>query len=180
MSRAPALAAKQQGAALAIALLMLVIITLLGVAAVRATQVELRLSQNAESHMAATQAAESMVSFVATGANLPVNEDDLYTACVLPAGIATALFSCANASISTATANTALQAHGYALLRRESPLFVEVNVLREAELSAKDYDFARFTVTGGYDRSAEGMSAAEITVGLLRLHAKIAGVNYEP
>ena len=35
----PALPATQQGAALAIALLMLVIITLLGVAAVRATQV---------------------------------------------------------------------------------------------------------------------------------------------
>lgn len=180
MSRRPDLAAKQQGAALAIALLMLVIITLLGVAAVRATQVELRLSQNAESRMAATQAAESMVNFVATGANLPVNEDDTYTACVLPGSVTTALFTCAVASIATSGATAALQAHGYALLKRESPLFVEVNVLREAELSAKDYDFARFTVTGGYDRSAEGMSAAEVTVGLLRLHPKIAGVSYEP
>lgn len=171
---------QQQGAALAIALLMLVIITLLGVAAVRATQVELRLSQNAESRMAATQAADSMVSFVATGTNLPVNEDENFTACVLPAGITTATFSCATASLATAGAASALQAHGYALVRRETPLFVEVNVLREAELGAKDYDFARFSVTGGYDRSTEGMSAAEITVGLLRLHPKIAGVGYEP
>lgn len=54
---------RQQGAALAIALLMLVIITLLGVAAVRATQVELRLSQNAESRMSAQQSAETMLLY---------------------------------------------------------------------------------------------------------------------
>lgn len=47
------------------------------------------------------------------------------------------------------------------------------------ELSAKNYDFARFTATGGYDRSGDGMSAAEITEGILRLHTKVVGVNYE-
>ncbi len=172
----------QRGAALAIALLMLVIITLLGVAAVRATQVELKLSQNAESRMTAVQAAESMVGLVTNSTNLPVNEDQAFVTCMKAASVTTALFACpsSTAQIDVSAATAALQSHGYALVKRETPLFVEVNVLREAELSAKNYDFARFTVTGGYDRSGESLSAAEVTVGILRLHPKIAGVSYEP
>lgn len=172
----------QRGAALAIALLMLVIITLLGVAAVRATQVELKLSQNAESRMTAVQAAESMVGLVSNSTNLPVNEDQSFVTCIKATGVTTAPFDCpsSTAQIDVSSATAALQGHGYAQVRREAPLFVEVNVLREAELSAKNYDFARFTVTGGYDRTGESLSAAEVTVGILRLHPKIAGVSYEP
>lgn len=172
---------RQRGAALAIALLMLVIITLLGVAAVRVTQVELRLSQNAESRMAAMQAAESMLSFASNGTNLPVDGDLGFTACVLPSVVSTAAFTCESTAtvIDTSLAPDGLQRFGYALVRRELPLFVEVGVLREAELSAKNYDFARFTVTGGYDRSGDSMSAAEIIEGTLKLHTKVSGVNYE-
>ena len=178
MNRTPA---KQRGAALAIALLMLVIITLLGVAAVRATQVELKLTQNAESRMTAIQGAESMVSFVTNGTNLPVDGNENFTACVRAANVtdtATTL-ACATPTIDMSQATAPLQAHGYAFVRRELPLFVEVGVLREAELSAKNYDFARFTVTGGYDRSGDSMSAAEIIEGTLKLHTKVSGVNYE-
>ncbi|MDO9451470.1 MAG: PilX N-terminal domain-containing pilus assembly protein [Stagnimonas sp.] len=176
MTRTPA---TQRGAALAIALLMLVIITLLGVAAVRTTQVELKLSQNAESRMTAIQGAESMVSFVTNGTSLPVDGNENFAACVLPSAVTTQSFTCISPSIDLSLATAPLQAHGYALVRRELPLFVEVNVLREAELSARNYDFARFTVTGGYDRSGDGMSAAEITEGTLKLHTKVSGVNYE-
>lgn len=177
-SRAPQ---RQRGAALAIALLMLVIITLLGVAAVRVTQVELRLSQNAESRMAAMQAAESMLSFATNGTNLPVDGDLGFTACVLPAVVKSQTFTCPSTTtaIDVTLAPNGLQRFGYALVRREAPLFVEVNVLREAQLSAKNYDFARFTVTGGFDRSSESLSAAEIIEGTLKLHSKVSGVNYE-
>lgn len=172
---------RQQGAALAIALLMLVIITLLGVAAVRVTQVELRLSQNAESRMAAMQAAESMLSFASNGTNLPVDGDASFTACVLPDRVTTEAFICPStaAVIDTTAAPEALALFGYALVRREAPLFVEVGVLREAQLSAKNYDFARFTVTGGFDRTSQSLSAAEIIEGTLKLHTKVSGVNYE-
>lgn len=175
---------KQRGAALAIALLMLVIITLLGVAAVRATQVELKLSQNAESRMAAIQAADSMVAYVLNNNTgyLPVNDSPNFIACVRAANLSTPLFTCntTDTVIDPATATPLLRDHGYAQVRRETPLFVEVNVLRDEGLSAKNYDFARFTVTGGYDRSGDSLSAAEVTVGILRLHPKIAGVSYEP
>ncbi len=174
------LPSRQRGAALAIALLMLVIITLLGVAAVRATRVELKLTQNAESRMTATQAAESMVSYVTNIVDLPVNDNLGFTACVLPDAVEIELlFTCATDDINTELATEALQDHGYAFVRREAPLFVEVSVLREAQLSAKNYDFARYTVTGGYDRSGDAMSAAEITEGTLKLHTKVSGVNYE-
>lgn len=175
---------RQTGAALGIALLILLIITILGVAAVRATQVELKLSQNAESRMAATQAAQSMVAFVSTADNMPVNDNIGYHACVRAGSVSLGIVPvCASSTTAIAlTGITApLLAHGYAEVRREQPLFVEVNVLRAvgSELSAKNYDFARFTATGGYDRSSEGMSAAEITEGILRLHTKVVGVNYE-
>jgi Tfp pilus assembly protein PilV len=173
----------QQGAALGIALLILVIITLLGVAAVRATQVELKLSQNAESRMAAVQAAESMVAFISTPPeNMPVNGDPGFRACAVAGNVRTTLpeFTCSSAqAIDLSLATTPLQSFGYAEVKRETPLFVEVSVLREAQLSAKNYDFARFTVTGGYDRSSESRSAAEIIEGTLKLHTKVAGVAYE-
>lgn len=171
----------QRGAALAVALLMLVIITLLGVAAVRATQVELKLSQNAESRMAAVQAADSMLGYVTNTVTLPVNENLGFTACVLPSGLSTTglAFTCTNSDINVQSAAPALQTFGYAFVRREAPAYVEVNVLREAELSAKNYDFARYSIIGGYNRAAEQRSAAEITQGTLKLHAKVAGVHYE-
>ncbi|MES2885822.1 MAG: hypothetical protein V4709_13525 [Pseudomonadota bacterium] len=176
------LRSRQTGAALGIALLILLIITILGVAAVRATQVELKLSQNAESRMAATQAAQSMVAFVSDPTNMPVNDNLGHHVCVRATGV-TVVPACdsATTTIVLTGISVPLLKHGYAEVRREQPLFVEVNVLRAlgSELSAKNYDFARFTATGGYDRSSDGMSAAEITEGILKLHSKVAGVHYE-
>jgi hypothetical protein len=175
----------QRGAALAIALLMLVIITLLGVGAVRATQMELRLSRNAESRMAAIQAADSMVGFVRTTTNLPVNGEDGFVTCARASEMDVALTAdftaCGSNTIDVSTAVPLLAAHGYALVRREQPLFIEANVLRQPgqEVGTKNYDFARFTVIGGYDRSDDGLGAAEVVEGTLALHTKTSGVNYE-
>ena len=168
----------QRGAALVISLLMLLIVILLGVAAVRATRTELRLSLNSESQMAAIQAAQSMVAYVNSPELLPVNENQNYTACV-PLNVVVEDFTCTTAGIDLGAATPALRDYGYAVIRRQEPLFVEVNVMREIEASAKNYDFARFTVTGGLNRSGDGMGAAEITEGLLRLHVKPLGTGYE-
>lgn len=172
-------ARRQRGAALAISLLMLLIVILLGVAAVRATRTELRLSLNSESQMTAIQAAQSVNAYLYTFPDLmPVNENLSYTACV-PLNKVVEDFTCAAAGIDLSAATPALRDYGYAAIRRQEPLFVEVNVMREIQASAKNYDFARFTVTGGYDRSGDGMGAAEITEGILRLHVKPLGVGYE-
>jgi len=173
----------QRGAALAVALLMLVIITLLGVAAVRATQVELKLSNNAESRMSAVQTAESMVAYILSNnvAAMPVDGNATYSDCFIGPRVSSGAppFPCASNGLSVSLATQPLQLWGYALVRRELPLFVEVGVLREAELSGKNYNFARFNIIGGYDRSTDARSAAEVTEGTLKLHTKVAGVNYE-
>ena len=63
----------QRGAALAVALILLVVLTLLGIAAVRVTQTELRLANNNESRAYVRQAAESLVNqVIGNGNNIPV------------------------------------------------------------------------------------------------------------
>lgn len=177
----------QHGAALAFSLLMLVIVTLLGIAAMRATQVELKLSQNAESRMSAQQNAESINAIVISApGNVPVNDNPAFVACFIgstPPVVMTsdAKTACASQTqaidLSSAAAN--LQSYGYAVVQRVPPLFVQVNVMRDAAAGAKDYDFARYNLTGGYDRSSEGLSAAEVTESMLVLHIKPVGLTYE-
>jgi len=178
---------RQQGAALAVALILLVVLTLLGVAAVRSTQTELRLAQNAESRTSAQQASESLIGAILSDiGNTPVNEDPGFRSCYLPAAaVPAARFTCSSAnatqfiSVTAANSSTAIVEHGYAEVIRVLPLFVSVNVMREAQTSGRQYDFARYSVTAGYDRSAESMSVAEVTESRLVLHSKVAGVNYE-
>ncbi|HET7797678.1 MAG TPA: PilX N-terminal domain-containing pilus assembly protein, partial [Nevskia sp.] len=55
---------RQQGAALATALLILIVLTLLGLAAMRGSRLELRLSQNAESRVNALQSAQAIADGV--------------------------------------------------------------------------------------------------------------------
>lgn len=196
MRRHPAPGRRQSGAALAVALVLLVVLTLLGVAAVRATQTELRLSQNAESRSAARQAAESLISTIlADPENTPVSEQADFRACYLPEddAPAAAAFSCTDgdrdraiqvipdsASGETqAKVPDLVAAHGYAEVVRQLPLFVSVEVMREAQTSGRAYDFARYAITAGFDRSDSGQSAAEVTEGRLVLHNRVAGVNYE-
>ncbi len=69
--------------------------------------------------------------------------------------------------------------HTYAQVIRESPEFLTTATLRGAGDSGRSYDFARFTVTGGFDSSTNGFGAAEVTQGTLKLHAKPQGLNYQ-
>lgn len=176
---------RQRGAALAVALVLLVVLTLLGIAAVRSTQTQLRLASNAESRTNAVQAAESLLETVASNSNnTPVDYNPDFRSCYLPArGAAAALFSCGSADskipLGSGNSNADTLAYGYAEVRRVLPLFVSVNVMREAQTSARQYDFARYSITGGIDRSAEGRSAAEVVESVLILHSKPAGVTYE-
>lgn len=181
----------QRGAALAVALVLLVVLTLLGIAAVRATQTELRLAQNAESRVSAQQRAESLLNVVLVDDTyVPVNENPNERFCRLPNPASrahAAQFSCA-----TATVTLLLDAgdpsrqvpqevidFGYVEVVRQLPLFVSVDVMREARNSARSYEFARYSVTAGYDQTDNGLSAAEITESRLVLHPKAAGIGYE-
>lgn len=188
-------AAHQQGAALAIALILLVIITLLGLAAVRSTQTGLRMARNAEARALAQQSAEAMVSRVledTAGNYLPVNNDAGFKACSPLAALTTLPLVVSGGHNTVCTGFTVtglkppdsekqLQEHGYVVVTRELPLFSESASLRSVGNSGRGYDFARYKVVGGFDRSADAAGVAEITEVRLVPHVKDAllGVNYQ-
>lgn len=169
----------QRGVALAVALVLLVVIALLGLAAVRYSQTALRLAGNQESRLTAVQSAQSLVSLTLEGGTtyLPANEDPTWLACfplTLPA-LATGLScpSTRSAQIVSSAANDGDGAgFGYVIARRELPLFTETGTVRQAENSARAYDFVRYSIIAGYDRQASGQGAAEIREGRLVPHVK--------
>ena len=64
---------RQRGAALATALLILIVLTLLGLAAMRSSRLELKLSQNAESRVNARQSAQAIADGITqVDANLAI------------------------------------------------------------------------------------------------------------
>lgn len=174
---------QQRGAALATALLILSVLTLLGLAAMRGSKTELRLSQNAESRVNALQSAQAIADGVTQNdANLSIGNGPGYSACYVPGSSGSAPdslpFTCASPTLA-APGDTALQSWTYARVLREDPEFLSAAALRGAGNSGRAYDYARFTVTGGYDHSAQGFGAAEVIQGVLKLHAKPTGVSYQ-
>lgn len=172
---------RQRGAALATALLILTVLTLLGLAAMRGSKMELRLSQNAESRVNALQSAQAIADgLTQNDANLAIGNGPGHSACYVPDDdLPDSLpFSCSSPSLAAPT-DAALQAWTYARVLREEPEFLSAAALRGAGNSGRSYDFARFTVTGGYDHSAEGFGAAEVVQGVLKLHTKPTGLNYQ-
>ncbi len=174
---------QQQGAALATALLILIVLTLLGLAAMRGSRLELKLSQNAESRVNARQSAQAIADGITQiEASLAISNGSAYRACYLPgSGNAqpdSVPFACATPNLA-APSDDALRPHTYALAQREAPEFLSTATLRGAGNSGRSYDYARFTVIGGYDHSSEGFGAAEVVQGVLKLHAKSGGVSYQ-
>jgi hypothetical protein len=182
-----ALANGQTGAALAVSLIILVILTLLGIAAMRASRLELRLSQNAESRMLALESAQAIADATIndTVDNLRISDGPGYVACFFgsgdtaPANPTFSASSTTDCGGNTTVLNSLLAPFAYLQTKREDPEFSTVNMLRGAGASGRSYDFARFTVTAGYDNSANGQGAAEVVQGTLKLHAKPQGVNYQ-
>jgi len=173
----------QHGAALATALLILIVLTLLGLAAMRGSRLELKLSQNAESRVNARQSAQAIADGITQiESSLAISSGPGYRACYRPeSGEAqpdSLPFACTSSTLA-APADGGLHAHTYALAQREAPEFLSTATLRGAGNSGRSYDYARFTVIGGYDHSSEGFGAAEVVQGVLKLHAKSGGVSYQ-
>ena len=178
---------RQSGAALAVSLIILVILTLLGIAAMRASRLELRLSQNAESRMLALESAQGIADSTIndTVDNLRISDGPEFVACFFgssPTAPANPTFSASSTTDcggNTSVLNAVLAPYAYVQTKREDPEFFTANTLRGAGVSGRSYDFARFTVTAGYDNSTNGQGAAEVVQGTLKLHAKPQGVSYQ-
>jgi hypothetical protein len=190
----------QRGAALATALFFLVIITLLGLAAMRAGQTDLRLALNEESRMSALQSADSLLE-----ALLHEDENNL----IVQAGSgyvqncyrspqldAAALrnrqgFDCTADLPTPLLPGGMLQKFAYTQVRRESvggADFAPVAALRRGD-SGERFRFASFTVMAGYDRTQASraadseelgnFAAAEITQGTFVKVDRVDGLVVE-
>ena len=156
----------QRGAALASALFFLTVITILGMAAMKAGQTDLRLALNEESRSTAVQSAQSLLEALLENraTNLVVQQGSGYVQnCYLSDQLdATSLstrqqFDCPPAlyPVSTLPAGP-LATHAYTLVRRESlgnADFAPVSALRRGDSGAR-FRLASFTVLAGYDRTS--------------------------
>lgn len=177
---------KQRGAALATAMFFLVVITLLGLAAMRAGRMDMRLALNEESRVSALQSAQSLLeALLADSGNLIVGTGSGYVQnCFLAPALDSASLSARQDFVCPSdTAEVSvlpdgpLKQHAYTLVRRESvggSDFMPVSALRRGD-SGERFRLASFTVTAGYDRTAasratdadeEGnFAAAEVSQG---------------
>lgn len=168
---------RQRGAALATALFFLVVITILGLAAMRAGQNDLRLALNEETRITAVQRAQSLLEVMLENddTNLAVRQGSGYLQnCYLsPQLDATSLkarqgFDCPSALVDTTTLpGGTLRDHAYTLIRRESvggSDFAPVSALRRGD-SGERFRLASFTVLAGYDRTSTSRASSATETG---------------
>lgn len=179
---------RQSGITLATALFFLIIITLLGLTAMRAGQIGLKLSRNAESRVNATQAAQSVVgSLLANlGTNFPVNAQSNYQVSCYPSGLVLnttpfyAPFSCATQSVlPPVTADNSYTNYSYIQIYRVGvngqPFVTGSAIPGQGNTSRVKY--AVFSVTAGFDRASTGQGVAEVTQGLDIAVPSVPGMN---
>lgn len=162
----------QQGAALATALILLVIITILSLASLRNAATGVRLAQNAQLRVTAAEQAQSLVEEVlAVDANTPILEGTDYEACYDASSAAP--FTCGSAT-AIQWPNARTRGDAYARVQRLAP--EDVPIQRSMGSSATHYNAARYGITAGYNRAAEGLGAAEISEGVFRLKPSVPGL----
>jgi Tfp pilus assembly protein PilX len=181
---------QQQGAALAVALFFLVIMTLLGLIAMQAGRVDLRLSLNEESRIDALQSAQTSLDTVLdVESNLAIlpNAGQLQSCFVGSALNAATLQSAQQFTCDTSTSSNTLVAdsyfrqYTYVAVRRERIGDADLappSALRQGD-SGDRYRLAAFSITAGYDRTGERQGAAEIQQGLYRRISVVDGVTLQ-
>ena len=192
---------RQRGAALATALFFLVVITILGLAAMKAGQNDLRLALNEETRITAVQRAQSLLEAMLEhdSENLAVRQGSGYVQnCYVSVQLDTASlknrqgFECPSALVdATVIPSTTLAANAYTLIRRESvggSDFAPVSALRRGD-SGERFRLASFTVLAGYDRTSASRAstasesgnfgAAEVSQGTFIKVDTVEGVVVE-
>lgn len=158
----------QRGVALAIALIFLVVITLVGLVAMRSSVVEIKLARNNQFEIEATQKAQAVVDAVL--------EDKANFSSTLKVGEISCYDSGANAPTACEQSGrrALLNANGelfqtgvYAEVQRLAPARVPVPV---PSLTSMDkFTAAAFSVRGQFNRAQEGLGAADIEVGVIKI-----------
>lgn len=189
---------RQHGAALATALFFLVILTLLGLAAMRSGNVDLRLAQNEVDRIDAQQNAQTGIDRIwAYAKPIPVLPGSGYVqSCAIGSRLDESVLTAAPIAFSCPSdkrdanllpAGTVRESYFYASIRREavgSNDYAPVSAIRKGD-SGDRFMLASFTVTGGYDHiatldtSEAPQGGAEVAQGLYVKVARIKGVTQQ-
>ena len=160
---------KQEGAALFMALMFLIIITMLSLSAMRSSIMELRMAGNEEEQMYAVQRAQAAIDATVTdSSNTPVIGGIDDTTCLPDAS------GCTRHTLSLSGA-TNLQddieaGHLDIQVRRIRPL--ERAAPRTIGTSASVFSYATFEVRGEYDALDAGRGSARVHEGVMVLISK--------
>lgn len=183
----------QHGIALATALIFLVIITVLGLAAVRSSTTELRLANNEQVRVEALQRAQAVVdSVISVDSNFPINGNTSYKICYdsgasgnqvsCPAADASLVLPEQSGAPSATTPagecdpNAGIFKTGvYAEARRLPP--EDVPVPGNLFTSMDKFHTAAFAVRGQYACGNTGLGSADIEQGLLKLVPNANRIN---
>jgi Tfp pilus assembly protein PilX len=159
----------QRGAALIVALLLLIVITLLGLASMRTSTLELRMATNQEAQLAAFERAQAVVdAAIADERNTIVVGDAGHNTCIgTPPGTA-----CTNTRPSTGLADGIFSSEISSgkinvVITRLAPLYR--NAPPGINTSADKFQAATFSVEGNFDDAGNRNGRTGITQGVLVL-----------
>lgn len=156
---------RQHGAILMITIMFLVVISLLTVSSMRASNIGLFMAQNEESRIAAEQGVQALAdAIVSDPASTPVIGGAGYTICTAgETGCDQFDLPVQNAVLATAVSNGYLRAR----VQREGPLTRPPP--RAVESSLDKFTSASFEVTTTYDRTDESLGKQLLSEGVLVL-----------
>lgn len=168
---------RQRGVALAVALILLVVLTLLALSGIRLSTMELRMALNDELRVAAFEQAQSLVDgTVRTFSNTPI--------------LAPGLTRCAKTITDKCTTAT-LQLPG-PLDAQVDDTSVDVNVLIErippqnaeppinSGFSLSSFDAAYMQVSGLWDKNAAGLGSAIVREGIAIVYGSAGDITTTP
>ncbi len=178
----------QDGAALATALLFLIVLTLLGIGAMREARLSLRMAANEANRVDALETSQSLVDALLADVDthFPVTpQADEQLSC-FPGGLTTgtaplhAPFSCGTANLTLPeTPNNVLETRTYVEIWREAvngEALVSAASIGSTETTAR-VRYARFRITAGIDRSGTGEGVAEVVEGVQIAVPAVDSVN---
>jgi hypothetical protein len=152
----------QRGIALATALIFLSVLTLLGLATLRLSSIELKMAQNDHARVSALEIAQAAIdATIDDPSNTPVSLFGPVSRCFGESGD----LSCAGAELILSGALFDEGVYAQALLTEPA----EQPVTNLLITSSDKFALATFTLRAKYDRSAEGLGAADIEQGYIEL-----------
>lgn len=161
-------AKNQSGIALATALLFLIVITLLGLVAIRSSTTGLKLALNEQSQTKALVTAQSMITTVLKNTTkLPSEAGDSYKDCYQFTNKPWATGDFTFKPVTCPIPETQTGGRAYVTLRRLPPRTSPPPV--ESATSLVRFGAGTFAVRGLYDRSKQGLGAADIEQGAMTI-----------